>query len=187
MESPNCRSESLAFHQAYLNRDIMDLDKLYEDYDATSDFISAAFYKEMLAKYPDSKVILSERPVDSWFKSVKNTIFKSVIAAYESTDKMKPGDPYYEFSELGATLIFDGLLRDRSNLDNEEIFKKMYLDHNLEVKRLVPPERLYVMQVGEGWDGVCRFLGKDIPNVPYPNLNSTKCFAKEFEPVIYKN
>jgi hypothetical protein len=183
MESPNCSSESLAFHQAYLDRSKLDLDKLYEGYDATSDFISAAFYKEMLAKYPDSKVILTERPVDSWFKSVKNTIFKAVIAAHESKDERNPSDQYYEFSELGATLTFDGLLRDREKLNDEELFKNMYLEHNAEVKRVVPAERLYVMQTGEGWEGICKFLEKDVPDVPYPNLNSTSNFAKEFEPV----
>jgi hypothetical protein len=184
MESPNCSSESLAFLEAYHNRDKMDLDKLYEGYDATSDFISATFYKEMLAKYPDSKVILTERPVDDWFKSVKNTIFKATLTAHEKAADHSQKNPYHEFSELGGTIIFDGLLKNIENLNDEELFKKKYLEHNAEVKRVVPPERLYVMKTGEGWEGICKFLGKEIPDVPYPNLNSTKNFKLEFEPVV---
>jgi hypothetical protein len=189
MESPNFSSESLAFRQAYLDRNKLDLDKLYEGYDATSDFLSVAFYKEMLAKYPDSKVILTERPVDSWFKSVKNTILKAVVAVHESKDECKdkhnPSNPYYEFNQLVATLLFDGLLRDQENLNDEELFKNMYLEHNAEVKRVVPAERLYVMQTGEGWEGICKFLEKDVPDVPYPNLNNTSNFEKVFEPVCH--
>jgi hypothetical protein len=171
MESPNCRDESLAFYQAYLNRDELDLDKLYKGYDTCADFIAAAFYKEMLQKYPDAKVILTELPVESWFKSIKNTIIAIVKA-----QRCDPSDSMFEFHRFSRKLIFDGLLEDSAKLDDQELFKKMYLDHNAEVKRLVPAERLYVMQTGEGWEGICKFLGKDVPDVPYSHLNNTEAF-----------
>jgi hypothetical protein len=176
-ESPNCNSDSLAFRQAYLNKDELDLDKLYEGYDACADFIAVAFYKEMLVKYPDSKVILTERPADSWFKSVKNTIF---ITGPVLT-RADPSHPRYEFGRLIDTLVLDGLLKHPETFDDEQLFIKKYLDHNAEVKRLVPPERLYVMQLGEGWEGICKFLGKEVPDVPYPHINDTASFQNYIE------
>jgi hypothetical protein len=34
------------------------------------------------------------------------------------------------------------------------------------------------MQLGEGWNGLCEFLGKSVPDVPYPKSNSTEEFIE---------
>jgi len=38
------------------------------------------------------------------------------------------------------------------------------------------PERLLVMNIcgGDGWEKLCPFLEKSIPNVPFPRLNAAK-------------
>ena len=40
----------------------------------------------------------------------------------------------------------------------------------------VPPERLLVYRVSEGWDPLCRFLGVPVPNTPFPSENSREEF-----------
>jgi hypothetical protein len=30
------------------------------------------------------------------------------------------------------------------------------------------------MELGEGWERLCEFLDKPVPDVPYPNLNNPK-------------
>jgi hypothetical protein len=35
-----------------------------------------------------------------------------------------------------------------------------------------------VYQVSQGWEPLCQFLGKPIPDVPFPNLNSRTEFQK---------
>ena len=44
--------------------------------------------------------------------------------------------------------------------------------HTEEVKRTIAPERLLVFEVGQGWEPLCRFLGVQVPETPYPNENS---------------
>jgi hypothetical protein len=176
LEDPKSANNFRSFCNAYLNRDELDLDELYKDYDAAADVPAACFYKEMLAKYPEAKVILTERPVEDWFKSVQNTIFKTRGAIVSD-----PTSPHYELSRFGLELVFDGLMKDPENLGRKELFIKKYLYHNAEVKRLVPAEKLYVMQIGEGWEGLCRFLGNDIPDVPYPSSNTTNSFNQSFK------
>jgi hypothetical protein len=39
------------------------------------------------------------------------------------------------------------------------------------VKRRVPPERLLVYDVKEGWDPLCEFLGVPEPEEPFPRFN----------------
>jgi hypothetical protein len=39
------------------------------------------------------------------------------------------------------------------------------------VKRHVPPERLLIYEVGQGWGPLCAFLGVPEPDEPFPRLN----------------
>ena len=56
-----------------------------------------------------------------------------------------------------------------------EVFKR----HNEEVKKHVPPERLLVYEVKEGWKPLCEFLGVAIPKEePFPHLNDTEAFRQ---------
>ena len=45
-----------------------------------------------------------------------------------------------------------------------------------EVKASVPEEKLLVFDVKEGYAPLCKFLGKPVPNEPFPHLNSTPFF-----------
>lgn len=163
------------FYNAYLDKENADYDKLYENYDAAVDWPNVSFYKELLKKYPGAKVVLTERSADSWWKSMQNTILKTVAEVPNSDD---PSKPEYRFYRMATTICLDGLFRDVKQIKNEEKLKQMFLDHNAEVKRVVPEDQLLVMQLGEGWERLCKFLGKEIPSVPYPNGNSTKEFQE---------
>ena len=48
--------------------------------------------------------------------------------------------------------------------------------HNEEVKRDVPPERLLVWSVTEGWEPLCEFLEVPVPDEPFPHANDSKEF-----------
>ena len=47
-----------------------------------------------------------------------------------------------------------------------------------QVRAAIPPERLLVFDVADGWEPLCRFLGHKIPNTPFPNTNSNEDFWK---------
>ena len=42
--------------------------------------------------------------------------------------------------------------------------------------RAIPPERLLVWEVGEGWGPLCEFLGVDVPDEPLPHANDRDTF-----------
>jgi hypothetical protein len=46
-----------------------------------------------------------------------------------------------------------------------------YQRHIEEVKAGVPPERLLIFTVDQGWEPLCRFLGVPVPAAPFPNVN----------------
>jgi hypothetical protein len=39
------------------------------------------------------------------------------------------------------------------------------------VKAAVPPEKLLIFTVTEGWKPLCKFLGAPVPSTPFPNVN----------------
>lgn len=156
------------FLNAFHHREEADWDKIYENYSAAVDWPSCTFYQDLMVKYPEAKVILTVRSADSWYKSVKNTIH---ISGPPST-----GQKHDKFKKMVHDVCADGVIVDPVKFANEEAVKLSFLQHNEEVKQFVPKERLLVLELGEGWERLCEFLGKDIPTVPYPNSNSTEEF-----------
>ena len=49
-----------------------------------------------------------------------------------------------------------------------------YEEHYALVRKVTPPERLLEYQLGSGWEPLCTFLGKPIPDVPFPAANDRK-------------
>jgi hypothetical protein len=45
----------------------------------------------------------------------------------------------------------------------------------------VPPERLLEWSAQDGWEPLCKFLGKDIPDEPFPHVNTSDKGWKERE------
>ncbi|KAG0171117.1 hypothetical protein DFQ28_001572 [Apophysomyces sp. BC1034] len=168
--------DPLFFKRAYEHpEEEHDWDEAYKGYDAAVDWPTAAFLEPLMKKYPNAKVILTERDADSWYRSVKNSIFQA--------SKLGPiGYPRAEdLHDMIKTVILDGDFADAERFADEEAIKRRFVEHNEHVRKIVPPEKLLVVGLGEGWDRLCEFLGKDVPNEPYPNTNSTAEFQERLE------
>ncbi|KAI9303281.1 P-loop containing nucleoside triphosphate hydrolase protein [Cunninghamella echinulata] len=149
-------------------------EKVYGDYQAAIDYPTCTFYKELSERYPEAKVILTVRSPESWFKSIHNTIFKD----YEERNKHLTGHRKAVVDMVKHTAMGGILETEPEKLHDEAYMCKHFTDHIEEVKRTIPKERLLIMNLGDGWDILCPFLGKPIPDEPYPVSNSTKDFHK---------
>lgn len=50
------------------------------------------------------------------------------------------------------------------------------------IRGLVPPERLLEWKVEDGWEPLCKFLGKEVPHgQPFPRRNDSSEFQKKVE------
>jgi hypothetical protein len=63
---------------------------------------------------------------------------------------------------------FDGCFEDQAYAMG--VFER----HNEAVCQRVPPERLLVFDVREGWAPLCDFLGVEAPDEPFPHLNEAR-------------
>ena len=139
-----------------------DWDKVCEGYGSMVDYPGAHYWRELAAFYPDAKLLHSVRGPDDWFDSTQATIFA-------------PGTATTSDGPLSA--FFDSFIGDiRHRLHDRAFMVDHFHRHTEAVRRAIPPERLLVYEVGQGWGPLCGFLGVPIPVTPYPSENSRADF-----------
>jgi hypothetical protein len=152
----------------------VDWDALFKGYHSAVDFPAAAFYRELADHYPSSKVILTVRDSERWFRSFTDTI--SIPLSGSIPDKLAGWGAMVRKAILGR--IFGGNVQDKAHVIAS------YERHNDEVRRTVPPERLLVCEISDGWEPVCRFLGASIPDEPFPKVNTTDDFRERIATML---
>lgn len=159
--------------QRYWNKAVIDQsfdwDYVFRNYQAAVDWPSAFYWRELSEWYPNAKVLLTVRPADQWYESFSKTIL-DVITSSEHKET------------LGKTLIADQVFHGRP--DDRDYAISVYEQNIREVQATIAEDRLLTYHIGSGWEPLCEFLGKDIPEQPYPRSNNAEEFAdkiKQFE------
>ncbi|MEP3276255.1 MAG: sulfotransferase family protein [Stappiaceae bacterium] len=155
--------EQVKMWRSIAQGNVPDWHAVFAGYNSAVDWPSAFYWRELADFYPDAKILLTVRDVDSWHKSMENTIFKGLRA---STDE----------ESLGLKLIANGVFGGR--MEDREHAIAVYEKNIADVQSAFGPDRLLTYTIGDGWEPLCRFLGKQIPDEPYPHSNSTKDFTK---------
>ena len=154
----------------------LDVKRVYQNADAVVDIPGNFFWDEILEAFPDCKVILSERDEDSWVKSLANQL-EALDAVKSRTMSML--SPTLRKMELVLYSNVDALLGSR-NKTSTYFFRKRYRIHNHRVKSLVPPDKLLVYNVQQGWKPLCDFLGCEVPTTVFPHENVKGDEAQKF-------
>src|SRR5689334_21359331 len=134
----------------------VDWKKLFHDYQATVDWPGCTFYKQLMAEYPEAKVLLSVRDPEKWYESVSSTIYEVSRRSRSPftpllmllLSVMRPG--IAQTVPMVNRLIWDGTVQQR--FEEKEFALSVFNRHNEEVKNYVPPEKLLVYSVKEGWE-----------------------------------
>lgn len=144
-----------------------DWEKIFAGYSSTVDWPNATFYRELAEAYPDAKVILTERDPEEWFASTQATIFSPKLPR-------DPASVHFQMIQKVIGRLFAGRFDDHDTL--VEVFKR----HNATVREVIPPERLLVYEVAQGWKPLCDFLGVPVPEGPMPKANAREDFMAMF-------
>lgn len=138
---------------------------LVAGYRAQVDWPGCHFWRELVHAFPEAPVLLSVRDPEKWYESAYETIYQATRMAREHEDpsvRTRMRMPY----ELVFQATFEGRFEDR------RFAIGVFEAHNERVQRAIPAERLLVYQVGEGWEPLCRLLGRPVPETPFPHVNS---------------
>lgn len=161
----------------------VDWDAVFDGFASVVDWPAAAFWRELAARYPDAKLVLTTRDPDAWYDSACRTIFKRTIKAQHLGPRLGMraltaiSPDLREFARMTDAAIvrrvFAGQVTDR------DAAIKAYQRHMAEVRAEIPSERLLVYPVGGGWAPLCDFLGVPTPPGPFPHGNDTGSFGRD--------
>ncbi len=158
--------------------------ELFAGYHATVDWPGCAFYEELMQAYPHAKVLLTVRDPESWYASVRETIyqvsrrfFNSSPMAFALSLVSRTFFPSRRrIGQLVNAMVWEETFG--GNFENRSHAIAVFNQHNENVKKRVPPDRLLVYNVKEGWGPLCAFLGVEAPiDKPFPHLNERSSFV----------
>lgn len=130
-----------------------------ENYEALTDTPIAKNFKELDKLYPNSKFILTIRDMNNWLKSMK-THFDLYPSLTRETWILQLRKDLYQTKDFNKNLLEKSYYRHIENV--KKYFKNRESD-------------LLIMDItrGDGWDILCKFLTKKIPETNFPKVNTS--------------
>ncbi|WP_109505642.1 sulfotransferase family protein [Nocardioides speluncae] len=158
-----------------------DWHQLLAGYGSALDWPSASFWRELASAYPHARVLLTVRDPQRWYDSVADTLYRT---RYQSTAEMPPAlrarfEATPELQDqlaLTERLIWQGLFAGR--FSDRDFATGAYQAHLAAVRDAVPAPRLLEFEVTQGWEPLCAFLEVEVPDEPFPWLNTSADYTQ---------
>ncbi len=135
--------------------------RILQHVDALTDTPVVLFYPQLHAIFPDAKFILTVREKSNWLHGCQHS------GCFPT-----PQINNYSFLHIVNLAVYG------CGTFNRDRFSAVYDQH---VKNVLDyfkdyPESLLVLNIcgGEGWEPLCNFLKKPIPNMPFPRKGGVK-------------
>lgn len=142
--------------------------KKLKNYDAAEDFPWFMIYEKLDELFPGSKYILTIREDEDWYTSISKHTSGLVSANHEWICGRGKGQTQYF----------------RENTLNT------YRNHNQKVIEYFKdrPGDLLIIDFtkGEGWEKLCPFLNKKVPETQFPHANKTTFKKKRYKNKLFK-
>ncbi|KAI7237777.1 hypothetical protein KC343_g7263 [Hortaea werneckii] len=165
-----------------------EFDELLGHATAVVDTAASVFASELIAAYPDAKVILNHRRnLDAWHASVLNNFGPQNTSRLIWLTCIFTSYGYWSwqiFMRYGLQGIFRAGSSGSPGVLEHAVRKNgkwIYREHCAMIRGLVPPERLLEWSVEDGWEPICNFLGKPVPEEPFPRVNDPVGFASRVD------
>lgn len=149
-----------------------DWETTFAGFGAAVDFPVATSYRALADYYPDAKFVLTVRDPERWYESTQETIFAPHWIEYLRGVEMG------KFIQVTINDYFQDRMHDREHLIQRLI------EHTEAVKSAIPPSRLLVFQVDQGWEPLCEFLGCPVPGGDFPYINDTEATKEILNRII---
>lgn len=143
---------------------------VFDGYTSAVDGPCAIYYKQIMAAFPEAKVMLTIRDVESWYRSTHDTLYQFALRG--GGDPSETNSRGSRLHRMTSAMTWDGLFGGRFADKDHAI--EVFRNHNREVIRAVGPDNLLVYEVKDGWEPLCAFLGVDVPPEDFPHVNDTE-------------
>lgn len=157
-----------------------------EGYVSGVDYPMSLFWKELSEVYPNAKILVTTRNPDTWYKSVKESIWtfhdniRSSWTFRQTIGLMDGRKGIHDWFDVVESAKATGMSMTMGEAiaGGPEHAAKFFKEWEELVISTIPPERLLVHSAKEGWGPLCKFLDLPIPDEPYPRLNDTATILK---------
>jgi hypothetical protein len=154
------QSQDLGLVQDIGQGDLSRIMALAEQKETFEDWPWIILYKELDEAFPGSRFVLTKRNSEQWVRSYKNMLANQGEASEEVNEIRRI------LYDLPFPKVTESQLIERYERHNDEV-ERYFRDR--------PQDLLMVNWAeGYGWKELCDFLGKDIPNEPFPHSNKGK-------------
>ena len=149
-----------------------------EGYAAITDAPASGLVPELMELYPDAKVICTVRDPKSWEKSMES--ISNTATMWFLRFVLFPLPSLRYFVDYINVLREAWLMLYR---EREPHTRVTYNRHIAWLKETVPEDRLVFFDVKDGWEPLCKALGREVPqDIPFPRINDGEAidaFAKK--------
>ncbi|KAF7557451.1 hypothetical protein G7Z17_g654 [Cylindrodendrum hubeiense] len=151
------------------------LRELIGGYESICDLPVVFFTPDLMDMYPDVKIVLNGRPSsETWARSAQDSL------GFFFTPWFKCSGMLWKTDRMWYTLNMECIQWCKVNLGTDNIFStkmyNMYYENVREEARKRGKEVLE-FKAEDGWEPLCKFLGKEIPSGPFPRMNEKKAFS----------
>ncbi len=151
-----------------------DWDAVFAGYASTVDYPGCTYWRQLVAKWPEAKVILTTRDPDSWFESASETVLSPRMRA------MLADTPIERFMNAAVNQDFG------ERVDERAFMTDYFRRWKEAVVAEVPADRLLVFRASDGWRPLCAFLGVPVPAEPYPRVNTREAMNQRISQQIHQ-
>jgi Sulfotransferase domain len=164
----------------------VDWEAVFEGYRSSQDWPSSHFWRDLVAAYPQAKVVLTVRDPLTWYPSLRELMLRGpgtatgtaeapMATANQAIGRLAPVLSMIGQAYFGPDWRFGADLA-------EDVALAAYHRHEAAVRAGVPADRLLVFDVRQGWEPLCAFLGAPVPvDEPFPRLNDTQWMREAVE------
>ncbi|KAF2759867.1 hypothetical protein EJ05DRAFT_312327 [Pseudovirgaria hyperparasitica] len=162
---------SMALERDKATRQAM-LRTLFDVVNSSADFPGMWFIEDLVEMYPDAQIILNKRRSGTeWHKSFMDTIYWFSVpnGVYAWAAWLVETDR----EQVNLFRVFYSQLPERYGV--EDWCPEMMDRHSELVRRVARKHGKEVLEwePADGYEPICKFLGKDVPAEPFPRTNET--------------
>lgn len=130
--------------------------EIADNFDAVQDMPWPLIFRELDQAFPKSKFILTVRDEDAWWASILGHFGRNVDVMQQLVYGSDAGAPF----------------------GNELRYRRIYREHNLSVREYFSGRHDDFLEINfsypVGWSEICNFLGKRVPDIPFPRSNQPR-------------
>lgn len=138
---------------------------------ADTPMFAPSVIQHMLDGSDEVKFIYVNKTPQDWVASMEKVGLAKTHNSYCNTPDKNSLNPH-------AAIDFNSLNEVLAGEFTEDNARRKFGEHRLFVENTIPPERLLIYHFSKGWEPLCEFVGKPVPNIEVPHLNIDTMFDK---------